>query len=248
MILAIDIGNAHTKIGFFRRKTLARSTTLPSVPPPTMQSIRRKLVPPRGGELEGAVISSVVPALTKRYAAAIQEKYGLQPLIVSGKMNVGIAIHYKHPSKLGPDRICAAVAAYKRFGGPVIIVDFGTATTYGVIMKNGEFLGGAISAGIRTSANALARGTAKLPAVSLSFPDHPVGKTTVRNIQSGILFGALDAVEGMVKRLKSIAGRGTTVIATGGFAKLVASRTNIFDAVVPDLVLEGAHLIYERTR
>jgi type III pantothenate kinase len=196
----------------------------------------------------GAVISSVVPGGTKSCTAVLRRHFGVNPLIVSAKSASGMRIRYQRPAGLGADRICGAAAAYARHGGPVIVVDAGTATTYGVVSAHGIFLGGAISPGVRTSALALRRSTARLPAVQLRFPASVIGTSTVAGMQSGTLYGALDAMEGMIRRLKRVAGSRAKVILTGGFSRLLGSKSRSVDAVEPYLVLEGARMIFERSR
>ena len=195
-------------------------------------------------------ISSVVPDLTEKYAAMSQQLFHQSPLIINSELELGTKIHYENPGMLGADRICNTIAGYAKYHGPLIVVDFGTATTYDVIAKNGDFLGGVIAPGIGTMASALHQRTAKLPNVELQLPRDVIGTTTVNSIQTGILLGAIDAAAGMVKRLqKEIQKREkkkALVLATGGFSEFVSKHSDIIQHVEPFLVLDGIRLIYER--
>ena len=252
IILAIDIGNTRTTLGVFKGKKLAGTVHFPSTisPSKVRQQIQRVLQQIRVSPdaLSGVVISSVVPSLTKKLSAAIKRLVHIKPLVVTGTLNIGLRILYKNPKSLGADRICSAVAAFHTYGGPIIIVDAGTATTYDVLSKDGTFLGGAIAPGIMTTAAALHLRTAQLPKIQLHFPKNIIGKTTAENIQSGILYGAIDAMEGMIRRIKAVTGKRTRVILTGGFSNILRKRTRMIDIVEPSLVLEGARLICERVR
>jgi type III pantothenate kinase len=183
----------------------------------------------------------------------MSEKYFKQkPMIVDASLNLGIKIHYADSRAVGADRLCNAIAGFKRFGGPLIIIDFGTATTYDVIASNGDYLGGVIAPGIETSAMDLHRRAAKLPKIELHFPKDVVGTDTVSSMQSGILFGAIDSTNGMIKRIQAEVYRRekefAKVIATGGFSSLLNKHTDAFVAVIPSLVLDGIRLICERVK
>jgi type III pantothenate kinase len=197
-------------------------------------------------KLDGMVIASVVPVLTEAYTRMSEKYLHIKPLIVSSKLDLGITIHYEDPTTLGADRICTTIAAHKKYGGPAIVVDFGTATTYDVISKQGDFLGGVIAPGVETAAGELFRRTTQLPKVDLQFPANVLGNSTKACIQSGVLFGAVEGTDGLVRRIKRVAGKHAIVIATGGYAKLIAEMSHEIKYVQPSLVLEGARLIYER--
>lgn len=175
----------------------------------------------------------------------------MEPLIISSSLDLGIKIAYDDPNSVGADRICDAVAGFSAFGGPLIIIDFGTATTYDVVSATGDYLGGVIAPGVETSAVDLHRRAAKLPKIELHFPKTIVGRDTVSAMQAGILFGAVDAMEGMVGRiqneLQKSGEKKAMVIATGGFSQLMASRSKTISKSVPSLVLDGVRLIYEKT-
>ncbi len=251
-ILTIDIGNTRTTFGVFKGTKLVNTTHIPSSAlassTKSMKYIRQLLRKCNVSQdkLSGVAISSVVPSLTKKLLLVLKRELHIHPLVISGNLNVGLRIGYDNPVTLGADRICNAVAAYHKYGGPIIVIDAGTATTFDVVSKNGTFLGGAIAPGILTAASALNQRTAQLPAITLQFPKCVIEKTTIGNIQSGILYGAIDMMEGMIKRIKSITGQQTKVILTGGFSNLLKKKTRVVNAVEPTLVLEGARLIFER--
>ena len=176
--------------------------------------------------------------------------FSVEPLIISSSLNLGFKIHYDDPHSVGADRLCNAVAAHAAYGGPLIVIDFGTATTYDVVTAAGDYLGGVIAPGIETSAVDLHRRAAKLPKIELHFPRHIIGKDTVSSMQAGILYGAVDAMEGMVERIQeeivAREGKRAKVIATGGFSQLMARHSKLISACVPSLVLDGVRLIVER--
>jgi type III pantothenate kinase len=252
MLLAIDIGNTQTIFGIFRGKKLiaARRVFTSSLrTEKNIYSCVRSVLRDAGiktGETFGAVIASVVPRQTRRTLRVLKLRCNIRSMTISGATNSGLKLRYKNPSALGADRLCNAVAAFHMFGGPVIVADFGTATKYEAISRRGEYLGGAIGLGVGSAADGLYTRTAKLPRIKLQFPHRGIGTNTVTAIQSGVLYGALDALEGMVKRFKAITGSRTKVICTGGFSHLVAAHSHIVDHTAPYLVLEGARIIYER--
>jgi type III pantothenate kinase len=252
MLLAIDIGNTDTVLGVFDGENLATqmrlSTLLVHEPAKVWEPIRSFFLTNNItlSLLSGVGISSVVPNSTTIFKTIAREYLRLEPIIVNGSLNLGIKIHYKDPIALGADRLCNVVAGYKKYGGPLIVIDFGTATTFDVVAKNGDFLGGAIMLGLLSTASELHRRTAQLPNIELLFPDHIIGTDTVSSIQSGVMFSSIDAVEGMVRRIWKELGTRTRVIATGGLSTIIAKRTAIIDACETSLVLEGVRLIWER--
>jgi len=254
MLLAIDIGNTHTVLGGFSKGKLTAEARLTSNRERTEDELWFAVKSFLDGhkvaqkQVEGMVIASVVPVLTEAYTKLAAKYLDLDPLIVSSALDLGMTIHYGDPSTLGADRICTTVAAFKKYGGPAIVVDFGTATTYDVISKQGDFLGGVIAPGVETAAAELFRRTAQLPAVEFHFPAAVVGTDTRTSIQSGVLYGAVEGSDGLIRRIKRVAGKHAIVIATGGHAKLMAEMSHEIRYVQPSLVLEGARLIYERAR
>jgi len=251
MLLAIDAGNTHTVLGIFKNEALLDEWRMASAPASTEKELWvhvqafSKGVGLAPKEISGVVISSVVPKLTGSFRKMAKKRLKKEPVVVSGDMDAGIKVLYDDPSKLGPDRLCHAVAAYTKFGGPAIIVDFGTATTYDVISAAGEYLGGLIAPGIESSARTLHRRTGMLPAVELRFPESVIGTNTAAGMQSGILYGAVDASEGLIRRISRAIGGNPKVIATGGYAGLVSEKSDMFRTIEPSLVLDGARLIYE---
>jgi len=256
MLLAIDIGNTHTVFGVYKKATLVAdwrvTSMLQRTEDETGTQIRLFLteagIPLK--RIHGVAISSVVPNLTDIFSMMARKYFRVEPLLISSALDLGRAIRYDDPSSVGADRLCNAVAGYTMFGGPLIIIDFGTATTYDVVGGNGDYLGGVIAPGIETSAVDLHRRAAKLPKVELHFPRSTIGKNTVSSMQAGILFGAIDAMEGMVQRiqneLKSQRKKKAKVIATGGFSQFMAEHSPVIEQCLPSLVLDGVRLIFER--
>ena len=193
------------------------------------------------------MISSVVPTINYTIEHMCRDYFHLEPRLLVPGMKTGLNIRYENPRELGSDRIANAVAVSTLYGGPAIFIDFGTATTYGVISAKSEFLGGAIGPGLRMMNRALSTGTAKLPSIELVLPPQVIGKTTVSNIQAGILYGYIGSVEKIVGQMKlELGGVDIRVIATGGMAHLVKSNSDVIDEINPDLTLTGLRLIYER--
>ncbi|MGB2866838.1 MAG: type III pantothenate kinase [Bacteroidota bacterium] len=256
MFLAIDIGNTHTVFGIYKaakllsdwRITSTLQRTEDEVGTQVMLFLRYACIDVK--QVDGIGISSVVPNLTDIYGTMARKYFSLTPTIIDATLPLGIKIHYENPNAVGADRLCNAVAGFARFGGPLVIIDFGTSTTYDVVGKNGDYLGGVIAPGIETSAADLHRRAAKLPKVELHLPERIIGTDTVGSMQAGILFGAIDAMEGMVKRLQAEIrkreGKKATVIATGGFSGFIESHSKGIDHVEPSLVLDGVRLIAKR--
>lgn len=258
MLLAIDIGNTHTVFGVFDKKRIIAEWRVTSSSRKTEDEIGTQLtaflrqfdVPSK--KIDAIAISSVVPNLTDVYAEMGKKFFKITPLVISADLDLGISVKYDDPSQVGADRLCNAIAGFAKYKGPLIIIDFGTATTFDIVAKNGDYLGGVIAPGIETSAADLHRRAAKLPKIELHLPKKIIATDTVSSMQAGILYGALDAMEGMVKRLqKEIMkreGKSARVIATGGFSTFVSKHSSVIDAAEPSLVLEGIRLIYERVK
>ncbi len=256
MFIAIDIGNTNTVIGIYKDEFLLKTLRIKSNPSTKQEIIIAKInsfirnEKVKKEDITGIGISSVVPAITKLYLSAIKKHFSVKPMVVDAKMKLGIKIHYHNPNLLGVDRICSAIAGFIKYGGPLIIIDFGTATTYNVIASNGDFLGGAIAPGINTTIIALHSHTAKLPKVNLEIPTSPICKETVEGIQAGILYGAIDSVKGMTDRIKNelqlIEPKEVKIIATGGLSEFIANHLKVIQYIEPNLVLDGIRLICER--
>jgi type III pantothenate kinase len=196
-------------------------------------------------QILGVVIASVVPPLTQVFKQMVERYVYQTPLIVEAGIKTGVKIRYDSPRDVGADRIVDAVAAFSLYGGPACIVDFGTATTFDAISEQGDYLGGAIAPGISISAEALFSRTSKLPRVDLVRPPKAIGRNTVQAIQSGLIFGYVGMVEGMVTRYKEELGEQTLVIGTGSLAEVIAKETEAIDVVNPWLTLEGLRIIWE---
>jgi type III pantothenate kinase len=257
MFIAIDIGNSNTVFGVYKKRKLIADWRLTSVHQWMKDEIWKQLLQflTESGidvkKIDGIGISSVVPDLTDVYKAMTQKYFHREPLIVSAALDLGIKIHYDNPKSIGADRLCNVVAGYSKYGGPLIIIDFGTATTYNIVASNGDYLGGVIAPGIETSAVDLYKRAAKLPKVKLHLPKTVIGTDTVTSMQNGILWGAIDAMIGMVNRiqeeLKQRESKKVVVIATGGFSKFIAKHTHVIQHVESSLVLDGILLIFERS-
>lgn len=197
-------------------------------------------------DIDGIIISSVVPPIMFSLERMCQKYFHIKPLVVGPGIKTGLDIKYENPREVGADRIVNAVAAIHEYGSPLIIVDFGTATTYCYINDNSQYMGGAIAPGIGISTEALYSRAAKLPRIEISRPDDVIGKNTVSAMQAGILYGYVGQVEGIVKRMKDKSAVPPKVIATGGLANLIAQESNVIDIVDPFLTLKGLQLIYKR--
>ncbi|MDX1521194.1 MAG: type III pantothenate kinase, partial [Anaerolineae bacterium] len=195
------------------------------------------------GQIQGVGITSVVPPLTQVFAEMVERYINLTPLIVGPGVKTGVKILYDSPRDVGSDRIVDAAAAFKLYGGPVCVVDFGTATTFNAISAKGEYLGGAIAPGIKIAADALFSRTSKLPQIDLVRPPYAIGTNTVHAMQSGLIFGYVGIVESMVARFKQELGEATRVVATGGLAQIIGNETKVIDVVNPWLTLEGVRIV-----
>jgi len=252
--VVVDAGNTDVVFGVFRGDVPVKSWRVPAKSLRTRNDVWKRFEKEfKGLELDpedvgGSVICSVNPVMTKLCSSTLRQHLRHLPLIVHDGVETGIVIRYDSPKRLGADRICNAVAAYHLMGGPVIAVDCGTATTFDAVTSEGEYLGGAIAPGIRSAAEALHSSTAQLPKIELKFPQGPIGSDTIPGIQSGVLFGAVDGINGMLERMKAVLGPGTKTVLTGGFGELLRPHINGVDAFSPLLVLEGALRIYHHAR
>ena len=252
MLLAIDIGNTNTVVGVFSHDRLIAEWRLASSVPRTPDEIWHLIkgfltdAGIKETDITHAGISSVVPDLTSAYAAIVETHLHAKPCFVDASADIGIKVLVTDPSTVGADRLCNAIAGFARYGGPLIVIDLGTATTYDVIDAKGNYLGGAIALGLESESAELHRRAAKLPRIELRFPKNVVGKDTVSSMQAGIMFAAADAIEGMVRRIRSELGAQARVIATGGLSTIVAPYCPSIESVEPSLVLDGIRLICER--
>ncbi len=254
MLLAIDIGNTNIVIGVYRGEELLAQWRVASDIQKMPDEYAMLLISLAGRfgvsltDLCAAVVASVVPPLTTTFEEMIERYLGFSPLVVGPGVRTGIRILSEDPRGVGADRIANALAAYRLYGGPAIVIDLGTATTFDAISKDGAYLGGAISPGIHLAAEALFRATAKLPRVELQTPKTAVGRNTPAAMQSGLIFGYVGMVEGLVARFQQELGGTARVIATGGLAPLIAKETSVIEVVNPGLTLHGLRLLYELNR
>ena len=249
VLLAIDIGNTEVTLGLFEGRKLTRSFRVSSETRRTADEtglLLRHVFP----ELKegAAVLASVVPPQTPIYVEAVKRLLGLTPLEVTADTASGLTIEYRDPRAVGADRIANAVAAIEKYGEPVIVVDFGTATTFDVILKGGRYRGGVIAPGILTGAEQLVRRAARLGAFELKTPKRVVGRSTEESLQSGVLYGAAGQVDAIVKRITAEERIRPRVIATGGLAKAIAPHAKSIERADADLTLHGLRLIHERVR
>lgn len=251
MLFTIDIGNTNITIGLYSGAALHshwRIATDHNKMPDEYGLLLLSLLEYRGyaaADITGICLASVVPPLTGRLVQACKDYLLQDPLVVDSGVKTGVRILYKEPRGVGADRIVDAVAVQALYGGPACVVDFGTATTFDAITREGEYLGGAIAPGIYIGAEGLYSRTAKLPRVDIRRPPSVIGRTTEHAMQSGLLFGYVAMVEGMVARFRQELGDDMKVIATGGLADLIAAETDVVDVVAPWLTLDGLRLIWE---
>ena len=251
MLLCIDIGNTNIMLGLYQGDTLGPHWRLATNHDRMPDEFAMQLVGLlqfagiRLDQIKGVALASGVPILTSRWQEVSRAYLGCEPLIIGARIKTGMKILYDNPDAVGADRIVDAVAAYHRWGGPLCIVDFGTATTFEAITAAGEYLGGAIAPGIGIAAEALSQRAARLPKVDIVRPPSVIGRNTVHSMQSGLLFGYVGLVEGMVARFKAELGPETKVIGTGGLAPLIATETTVLDIIEPWLTLDGLRLLHE---
>ncbi|WP_258360633.1 type III pantothenate kinase [Moorella sulfitireducens (nom. illeg.)] len=252
MLMAIDVGNTNIAIGLYKGKELQCCWRLASDRQKTADEyglVLRQLAGYQGMEIDAVqavVMASVVPTLTQTFTMMIKEQLECRLLVIGPGVKTGMPIRFDNPREVGADRIVNGVAVYELYGGPAIVVDFGTATTFDAISGNGEYLGGAIAPGIGIATEALFARAAKLPRVELIKPPRVIGKNTVAGMQAGIMYGFIGQVEGIVTRMKEEMGGQALVVATGGLAGLIAPEVGCVDKVDPLLTLEGLRIVYER--
>ncbi len=255
MILTLDIGNTNIKTAVFDGETLLQYWRLNTDINATSDEVGIKLAGLFGhtglamSDVSGIVMSSVVPPINFTMEHMCRSYFDRDPMLIGPGIKTGINIKYENPRELGSDRIANAVAAYAIYGGPCIFIDFGTATTFGVVSERGEFLGGAICPGIKLSAEALVSGAAKLPRVEIIKPETVIGRNTVANMQSGIFYGYVGQINHIVAKMREeLKLPGVRVIATGGLSRLIAQDTKAIDIIDGLLTLKGLRIIYERNQ
>lgn len=255
MLLAIDVGNTNTMLGVFDGTRLVQNWRMGTDKGRTSDefgmffSCLFNNANIKMSEIKGVVISSVVPPIMYSLEHAIRKYFKVAPMIIGPGIKTGINIKYENPREVGADKIVNAVAGLELYGGPLIIVDFGTATTFCAISERGEYLGGVICPGIKISADALFQKTAKLPWVDIVKPDAVIGRNTIASMQSGLYYGYVGQVDYIVRRIKSeMASNRIKVVATGGMARFIAAGCETIDEVNGLLTLEGLRIIYERNK
>jgi type III pantothenate kinase len=254
MLLTIDIGNTNITLGLYEGEQLGAHWRLATDHErmPDEYGLQILGLLQNGGcapeQLKGICMASVVPPLTSRIIQACRQYLELEPINIDHTAKTGLNVHYEDPAAVGADRIVDAVAVLKLYGAPACIVDFGTATTFDALDKDGQYLGGAITPGIGIAADALVQRTAKLPRVDLQRPPSAIGKNTIHAMQSGLLFGYASLVEGMVERFRKELGKNMKVIGTGGLVEIVARETQAIDIIAPWLTLDGLRILWEMNK
>jgi type III pantothenate kinase len=251
MLLAIDIGNTNVVLGVFEGERLRenwRIGTNTQITSDEYAMIVKDLFGFAGIEfrqIKGVILSTVVPPLLQVLSEMSRKYFHIAPLVVTHELRTGIKLPYDNPQEIGADRIVNAAAAFRLYGGPLIIVDFGTATTFCAVTKAGEYLGGAIVPGVKISADALYQRAAKLPRVELVRPPAVIGRDTISAMQAGIIYGYAGLVDGIVERMKKEFAADAKVIATGGLAELIAPETRTVNEIRSNLTLEGLRILFE---
>jgi type III pantothenate kinase len=254
MLLAIDIGNSNVVLGVFEGDRLCEQWRVGTNTQITADEYAMIVKDLFGfariefRQIDGVIVSSVVPPLLPVMTEMSQKYFQRDPLFVTHELRTGITLRYDNPKEIGADRIVNAVAAFRIYGGPVIIIDFGTATTFCAVTGPGEYLGGAIVPGVKVSAEALFQRAAKLPRVELVKPPTVIGRDTVTAIQAGIIYGYAGLVDGIVGRMRKEFARDARVVATGGLAELITTETETVKEIHPHLTLEGLRILHEINR
>ena len=255
MLLVIDVGNTNITLGVFRQEELLGTFRMMTKLPRTSDEygiMLRELVERQGiscDDIDAVIIASVVPDIMHSLGSAIIKYFDIKPMIVSAGIKTGIKIQTENPKQVGADRIVDAVAAYTIHGGPVIVIDYGTATTYDVVGPDGTFEAAVIAPGIRTSAQAMWGQAAMLPAIEIRKPESILAKETISCMQAGIVFGQIGQTEYIVNKIREESGyTDAKVVASGGLGKIIASETDVIDVYDPQLTLKGLRIIYEKNK
>ncbi|MFI3208655.1 MAG: type III pantothenate kinase [Eubacteriales bacterium] len=255
MLLGIDIGNTNITIGLFDDSKLVGQFRLTTRQQRTSDEYGIdlcSLVEHRDykvSDVDAVIIASVVPDIMHSFGSAIIKYFGVKPLVVSAGVKTGLKIQTDNPRQIGADRIVDAVAAYNLYGGPIIVADFGTATTYDYVDGNGTYLYGVTSPGIRTAARSLSEKAAMLPEIEIKMPETILAKETISSMQAGVVYGYIGQTEYIINKMKEELGvPNVTVIATGGLGNIIANETDSIDVYNPTLTLEGLRMIYEKNK
>ena len=255
MVITIDVGNTNITVGVFRGDEVMATFRITTKMPRTSDEYgmllsnlleQNKI---RHDDIEDAIIASVVPNVMHSLEGAIIKYFGINPIIVEPGTKTGIRVVTENPRQIGADRIVDAAAAYELYGGPVLVLDFGTATTYDLVDKNGAFVSGVTAPGIRISAKALWEDAAKLPEIEIRKPESILAKETISSMQAGLVYGQIGQTEYIVKKMKEESGyKNAYVIATGGLGKIIADETECIDLYDPQLTLNGLRMIHEKVQ
>ena len=254
MLMAIDVGNSHIVLGVYKDEQLLSNWRLSTKIDRTVDEygiLLRNLFLHNGldhQEVKAIAVSSVVPPVMPTIEEMTRQYFQLEPLVVGPGVKTGMPILYDNPREVGADRIVNAVAGFEHYGGPLLIIDLGTATTFCVVSAQGEYLGGAITIGIDVAMEALFQKTAKLPRIELVKPAKVVGRNTVASMQSGLVYGFIGQIEGIIQRIKEELNEDLFVVVTGGMSRFIASESTLINKEDPYLTLEGLRIIYNRNR
>ena len=255
MLLVVDVGNTNITLGVFDGEELNGTFRMTTKLPRTSDEYGielRQLIECQGlkkDDITDIIVASVVPDVMHSLGSAMIKYFGIKPMIVSAGIKTGIRVCTENPKQVGADRIVDAVAAYNIYGGPIIVIDFGTATTYDIVGPDGTFEGAVIAPGIRTSAQALWGGAAMLPAIDIRKPASIIGKETVSSMQAGIVYGQIGQAEYIVKKIREESGYlDAKVVASGGLGNIIAKETDFIDYYDPQLTLKGLKMIYDKNK
>lgn len=254
MLLAVDIGNTNITIGIYKDNQLINNFRLTTRLQRTSDEYGIMITSFMNAnhyptnELHDVIISSVVPKINYSFSSSIIKYFHIHPIFIGPGIKTGISIRIDHPSSLGADRLVDAAGAYFTYGGPCLVIDFGTATTYDVITDKGEFIGGATAAGIGITANALSSMAAQLPEIEISRPEHLISKNTISSMQAGIVYGYIGQTEYIIDKIKKEYGENLKVISTGGLGKIIANQTDRIDIYDINLTFKGLKIIYDKNK
>jgi type III pantothenate kinase len=246
MLLAVDIGNSAIKFGLFEQETLASKFSIPTIRTATSDDLMHVVATRLDFPIDAAIVCSVVPEVDSALREFLRSNTGVEPIFVNNSFDFGLKINYEPLDSLGTDRLVAAFAAVEMYGAPVIVCSLGTATTIDVVSADREFLGGVIAPGMNAMAEALHLKASKLPKVDAAKPESVIGNSTVDAIRSGVFYGYVAMVEGLIERFKKVVGSGARVIATGGSAEFIADKSEAFEIVELNLIMSGLQALTRR--